>query len=397
MHLLFVTSLVPDGQPTTGYEIANAALINGLRRAGVKVTVLGFTWPGKKPLDSDNTIVLGEVDVRTDTASAGQKIRWIAKAVATGLTVSSVKLRVINEALLRTAIRQAGPFDAYVLNGVALTGAFENVFADKPQIFVAHNVEYRSARENADNAGSPVQKALFSRESRLLEKLERRLCDRAAFVFTLAEEDLDALGLAGSSRAAALPLVTREQAIAPRPASVMHDLGLIGTWTWQPNRIGLEWFLREVVPHLDADIRITVAGSTPADLKAAWPRADFVGRVADATDFVRGSAVIPLISRAGTGVQLKTIETFELGLPSVATPLSVRGIASVPANCVIADDPREFADALQSAVKSARSGENPVLDGRAFHASQICHLDQAIGSGIAYLSQFLNQRNNKAA
>ena len=32
MRLLFVTSLVPCGTPSTGYEIANEAIINGLRR-----------------------------------------------------------------------------------------------------------------------------------------------------------------------------------------------------------------------------------------------------------------------------------------------------------------------------------------------------------------------------
>ena len=59
MHLLFVTSLVPDGHATSGYEIANQAIIDGLRRIGVKVTVIGFTWPGKTASDPENTIVLG--------------------------------------------------------------------------------------------------------------------------------------------------------------------------------------------------------------------------------------------------------------------------------------------------------------------------------------------------
>ena len=67
MHLVFATSIVPHGAPATGYEIANAAIIDALRRAGVRVTVLGFAWPGKPPADPDSTIVLGEVDVRTDT------------------------------------------------------------------------------------------------------------------------------------------------------------------------------------------------------------------------------------------------------------------------------------------------------------------------------------------
>ncbi|EJN05427.1 glycosyltransferase family 4 protein [Phyllobacterium sp. YR531] len=382
MHVLFVTSIVPDGKPATGYEIANKAIIDGLRRAGVKVTVIGFVWPGSAPLDPGSTILLGEVDVRNDTASLGQKLRWLGKAVLTGLTVSSVKLRIITKEKFRAAIASAEPFDAYVLNGVALAGAFEDCFADKPKVFIAHNVEHRSARENADAATSLVQKYLFSRESRLLAGLEKRLCDSASFVFTLADEDITALQLETTGRAAALPLVTEADTTKMSDRVIEHDLGLIGTWTWQPNRIGLEWFLREVAPHLDKNIRITVAGSTPADLKAAWPKVNFAGRVPDATDFVRSCAVIPLISRAGTGVQLKTIETFELGLPSVATALSVRGIADVPDNCVVADDPAAFAKAVNQMVARVREGEDMIRSGKAFRMAQQERFDRQIKLGL---------------
>lgn len=389
MHLLFVTSLVPDGKPTTGYEIANKAIVDGLVRAGARVTVLGFIWPGSSPLDPDNTIVLGEVDVRNDTANLSRKLRWLGKAVLTGLTVSSIKLRIISRDRLRAAIASAGPFDAYVLNGVALAGAFEDCFADKPQIFVAHNVEHRSAHENAEAAASPVQKYLFNRESALLARLEQRLCASAAFVFTLADEDIEALGLSGTGRAAALPLVTGADASRTSGRTIERDLGLIGTWTWQPNRIGLEWFLRHVLPHLDKTVRVTVAGSTPADLKAAWPNVTFAGRVPDASDFVRSCAVIPLISRAGTGVQLKTIETFEMGLPSVATALSVRGIADVPANCVVADDPVRFAHAVNAMVARVHAGEDLTCSGAGFRAAQLTRLDQQIRVGFDRLATSL--------
>ncbi|MEP7455803.1 glycosyltransferase family 4 protein [Phyllobacterium sp. SB3] len=382
MHIVFVTSIVPDGKPATGYEIANKAIIDGLRRAGVKVTVIGFVWPGSAPLDPENTILLGEVDVRNDTASFSQKLRWLGKAVLAGLTVSSVKLRIITKEKFKEALASAEPFDAYVLNGVALAGAFEDCFTGKPQIFIAHNVEHRSARENADAATSIVQKYLFSRESRLLAGLEKRLCDSASFVFTLADEDITALQLETTGRATALPLVTEADTTKMSDRKIERDLGLIGTWTWQPNRIGLEWFLREVAPHLDKDIGITVAGSTPADLKAAWPKVNFAGRVPDATDFVRSCAVIPLISRAGTGVQLKTIETFELGLPSVATALSVRGIADVPDNCVVADDPVAFAKAVNQMVDRVRGGEDMTRSGEAFRAAQRARFDRQIKLGL---------------
>lgn len=397
MHLLFVTSLVPDGDPSTGYEIANAAIIEGLRRIGHRVTVLGFTWPGKSASQPESTIVLGSLDVRTDSASGVQKLRWLGQAVAAGLTYSSAKLRIVTADAVRAAVRSVGSFDAYVLNAVPLAGAFEGLFCDKPQIFIAHNVEHRSASENAAAARSLVERVMFLREARLLQALERRLCERAAFVFTLAEEDLAPLGLAGSRRAAALPLVTRATAHAPVPLPIAHDLALVGTWTWQPNRIGLDWFLSQVKPRLDQAVSMAVAGSTPSELASAWPGVTFLGRVPDATAFVRSAAVIPLVSQAGTGVQLKTLETFELGLPSVATPRSVRGIQDVPSNCTIADDATAFAAALGDKVGRARAGDRMLLDGRDFHAAQLARLDVALASGVEAIARSLGQTADVAA
>ncbi|TIT73619.1 MAG: glycosyl transferase, partial [Mesorhizobium sp.] len=237
MHLLFATSIVPDGALASGYEIANAAIIDALRRAGVRVTVIGFSWPGKPAADPENTIVLGAIDVRTESASPRQKLAWVAKAMLTGLTFASVKLRVVSDADVRAAIERAGPFDGYVLNSVQFAGAFEGLFGDRPSIFVAHNVEHRSAEENAAAAGSALQRWLFRREAGLLEVMEERLCRAARFVFTLAEEDRAALGVASDDRSAVLPLVTRAE--APTKKGLRHidcDAALIGTWTWQPNR-----------------------------------------------------------------------------------------------------------------------------------------------------------------
>ncbi|MCF6119222.1 glycosyltransferase family 4 protein [Mesorhizobium muleiense] len=378
MHLLFATSIVPDGALASGYEIANAAIIAALRRAGARVTVIGFTWPGKPASDPQNTIVLGAVDVRTETASSPQKLAWVARAMLSGLTFASVKLRVVNDSEVRAAVERAGPFDGYVLNSVQFAGAFERLFGDRPSIFVAHNVEHRSARENAAAAGGLFQRLLFRREARLLKTVEERLCRRARFVFTLAEEDRSALGVASDDRSAVLPLVTcTEPPVQKNPRRIDCDAALIGTWTWQPNRIGLDWFLEKVVPHLRPDFRVRIAGGMPSGLASAHPGVAFVGRVPDAQAFVRSAAVIPLISTSGSGVQLKTIETFELGLPSVATSHSLRGIDHRPVNCVVTDDPVAFAGALEAAV--ADVGD---VDGSAFHRRQLKALDAAIRLGL---------------
>ena len=381
MHLVFVTSLVPDGSPTTGYEIANAAILDALRRAVDKVTVLGFAWPGKAPADKGSCVVLGEVDVRTDTAGPIQKLRWLGSALCKRQPFASVKLTCVSEAEISRALAAIAPYDAYVLNGIHMPAAFPGLFHDKPTIHVAHNVEHQTAAENAEAAQDMVQRLMYRREARLLETVERRVCADASFVFALSDLDREVLGLS-PDRSATLPLVTKGSPGSPdRNRRKIHDAVLLGTWTWQPNRLGLEWFLDKVVPELPRGFRVAVAGRTPQDIVAAHPGVHFAGAVPDATAFLMGGAVVPLVSVAGTGVQLKTIETFELGLPAVATTRSLRGVGYLPANCRVADEPKAFAEALVELAALACDA-----DGRDFHAEQRRLLDERIRRGLSAIA-----------
>lgn len=385
MHIVFAASLVPDGEPSSGYEIANRAILDALRETGVKLTIIGFVGPGKHPEFPESSVVLGEIDVRTDNASLTTKVAWLAKAVAGGLPFSSGKLRIIPVTRLQQELDAIEPFDAFVLNGTTLAGAFEQELTRKPFAFVAHNVEHRSAEENAANARSAIERLLFRREARLLKALETRLCQKAAFVFTLAEEDRAALGVDGT-RSAVLPLTTVRRLEPSRTArKIGFDFGMIGSWTWAPNRAGLDWFLRQVAPLLPGSLDIRIAGAIPSGLAVSDPRIKLLGRVPDAAAFIRSSAVVPLATTAGTGVQLKTIETFEHGLPSVATSSAVRGISAVPANCRIADDPQAFADALMDTLSRVEDGTLPDLDGRAFHERQRTGMSQAMRLGLERL------------
>lgn len=380
MHLLFATSIIPDGSSGSGYEIGNAAMLDALRRTGVRVTVLGYNLPGHKPSDPDQAIVLGEVDVRTEGASPLQKVSWLMRAVAANIPFSSAKVSTVPIETVKAAIRRHGPFDGCIVNSVQFAGAYEGLFDNLPSIFIAHNVEHVSAAQNARTARSSFQRFLFRREATLLKKLEQRLCEKARFIFTVAEEDRAPLGVNSPDRSIALSLSTRQTPPpSPRKRKIECDAALIGTWTWQPNRIGLEWFLDKVTPHLAPDFRIRIAGFVPEDVKATHPGVSFVGRMPDAQAFVESAAVIPLISRAGTGVQLKSIETFELGLPSVATSSSLRGIDRLPENCFHTDDPKLFAEALQRMT----SDRTPDVDGRAFFAMQRIALDRRIRFGLS--------------
>lgn len=389
MRLAFLTSLIPVARPDTGFEIANAAVLSALRDAGHQVTAIGFVRHGEVPADPDQAVVVAEIDLENATVSKLQQLRWLAAAFQYGLPVACAKLRLAGAGRLVEAVRAHGPFDALVLNSVMLPGAFPELLEIAPCVLVEHNVEHASARQNARNAGSSLLRRLFAREAGLLEAIERRLWRQARFIWTLAEEDRRALGPDVLNKSAALPLVSGDAlpaGEADQDEPVRFDVGLIGTWTWLPNRVGLEWFLREVCPLLPDDIRIAVAGRMPADLQAP-ARVALVGRVPAASRFLRSCRIVALSSRAGTGVQLKTIEAMQLGLPAVATALSCRGFTELPANFTLADSAADFARALVDRVGEIRAGAPHRLDGAVFLARQQAALAAGIARGLEAASR----------
>ena len=383
MHLVFISSLVPVENPASGYDIANRVIVDALRSLGYKVSVLGFLQPGNTPAEPGHTSLLGQLEVTNARVGKGQKALWLKDAFVHGEPVSVTKMHAASLSEVRAAVSALAPLDGLILNSVQLPGAFSEFFETFPSVFIAHNVEAASAADNARNASSLLTRFLFERDARLLSDLESRLCSMAGHVFTLAEADRAALGVATPDRSTVLPLVT---SVAEPPAATVrapvYDAGMIGSWSWAANRAGLDWFLDVIAPRLPSDFRIAIAGGIGADQPKAPENVSFLGRVPDARAFVESCRVVPLISRTGTGVQLKTIETFEMGLPSVATTSALRGISVKPDNCAVADDPAAFADALVDLVGRSRAGEQLDRDGRSFHALQLDGLRSALSRGL---------------
>lgn len=386
LRLAFLTALIPVARPDTGFEIANAAILDALRAAGHEVLAFGFTRPGETPADSAQAVMIAQTDIENAAVTPGRRLGWIAAALRGGLPVACAKLRMAGAGRLVEAVRARGPFDAIVLNSVMLPGAFPELLKLGPCVLVEHNIEHVSARQSAAHARNPMLRWLYAREARLLERIERGLWRDARFVWTLAEEDRLALGPSLAERSAVLPLVSHERevpAVSVAEPAPSYDVGLIGTWTWAPNFIGLDWFLREVCPLLPADVTVAVAGRLPAGMASPPPGVTLLGRVPAADAFLRSCRLVALSSRAGTGVQLKTVEALELGLPAVATTLSCRGFTAMPGNVTPADTPADFAAALVARLAAIRMGDRQRVDGAAFMERQRQALAEGLERGLA--------------
>jgi hypothetical protein len=379
MRLAFITSLLPTGKPDTGFEIANACVLQAFADAGVDVMLFGFLRETETGDPPDKAVVLDRMVIETSVASAGQKLAWLRSSVQRGLPVIAAKLAPYGSHL-EQALIQHGPFDAYIVNSAPVAAAFPDLLSAKPSILVAHNVEHASAQANA-GSGGVISRMLYRREARLLQQAEHKALHDARYVLCLADEDRKAFGVDIDSKSAIMPLLTAVPDHMPS-IEAEQDVGMIGTWTWQPNMAGLRWFLEGVLPKLPADMTVSIAGRLPPGFHVNDQRVKLAGRIPDATAFVAASRTIALTSRTGTGIQLKTIETFQMGKPSVATRSSIRGLVSLPTNCLVADDAKGFAAALTKLVLDVRSERTQVADGSAFVARQRAGMKDAVRQAL---------------
>ena len=357
MRIAFVSSLVPETAPRSGFAIANRAVCDGLTALGHDVVAIGARQP-KDSAPREGSVVLAELELENAAAGSARKIEWAARAFAGRLPFAAAKLRKIGADTVRAALTEAEP-DAVVVNSYQMAAAFPFV-TERPFVYLSHNVEARMAAGNVRTAGSVLERFMYRRDARLLDGLEGDLVRRATHVWCLSEEDASAFDRSGEE-VTILPLLLPDIAPVAFPARAF-DAVMIGTWTWEANAVGLRWFVDRILPLLPMDARIAVAGTVPAGLDLSDERLVVLGRVNDAAAFLAQGHVVPLVARGGSGVQLKSIEAFQRGRASVATRSSVRGIADIPTNCAVADEPDAFAAALIEAAQRGRAGERLDVD-----------------------------------
>jgi GT2 family glycosyltransferase len=124
----------------------------------------------------------------------------------------------------------------------------------------------------------------------------------------------------------------------------------LGSWRHDPNRVAVDWFVRQVLPAIlaeEPDAKLIIAGSDPppehtyADHGAHM---QMLGYVEDVRDVLGRYAVFVCPILSGSGVRVKLLEAFAAGIPVVSTRVGAEGLAVKDGEfCALADDPGEFA------------------------------------------------------
>jgi hypothetical protein len=376
IDVLVLATVLPRARRAGG-DVGTGYFLDALRKTGAHVSVLGYDRPGERVAPVPWEIRAGERVIETSEAGPRAPL-WYASSLVAGRGYSQQKfVSHAYRAKLRQALSDRPP-TLVVIDKAQAGWAAANVPPHVPLVYIAHNVESDLyADQAADSTLSPRALA-YRREARHMLRAERHLVHRAVTTWTFGRHDAQVLRRRfPGARVVGFVPVAAPVASPARTEEPLRDVGLLGTWSWKANRLGLEWFVEHVVPQLDPARKIEVAG-IGADWLTGHGAVRYLGRVPDATEFVRCSRVMALATRAGSGIQMKALAAIGLGAQIVATPGAVAGLGRLPSFVDTHDDPAAFARAIERRVRQPPDDAVCRNDGAVWIARAADEFDAAI-------------------
>jgi glycosyltransferase involved in cell wall biosynthesis len=119
---------------------------------------------------------------------------------------------------------------------------------------------------------------------------------------------------------------------------------------WMPNQEAIEWFLEHCwleIKNNFPSLKLYLAGrGFPDSLKMDDSHIVYDETVSHAVDYMKSKSImiVPLLS--GSGMRVKILQAFALGIPVVSTAIGAEGIECTNGqNILIADAPADFVSA----------------------------------------------------
>jgi glycosyltransferase involved in cell wall biosynthesis len=263
---------------------------------------------------------------------------------------------------LRSALRRmraafqelvaTGDFDVVLFHGKQIFPVIED-FDSLPVVVDFCDATSLRVRQRMGQAGWGKRALLPLRWLRV-RSVERRLLAKSRHVAFVSRRDAEAiLGRETAAQVVSIG-VDHERFRRSRPAG-SHALVFSGIMSYGPNEDAALVLLDQVFPLVRRsvpDAELLLVGRDPSprlrERAAQTPGATVTGFVPDVRPWLERAALAAVPMRYGSGVQNKVLEAMAMELPVVTTSLVAAGlrVGGGDAPVIVADDVREFADAV---------------------------------------------------
>lgn len=301
---------------------------------------------------------------RLDAAVLLRTVRGYSYSISRHL---SVELRET----LRRVVREWRPDLAQVETFVM--GSYLSELRGVPTVLHMHDVAW-VMWERMQAVVPGYVRPLVRIETARIRRDELAACRMADVCVTVSPIDRQRLADAGTpaiDATVSIPGVDCE-ALTPvvRPAGT-KNLVFVGSMNYIPNADAAEFFVRDVLPLIAAeipDVTLTIVGARPAPSVRRLgddPRVEVTGLVDDVKPYyaAAAAAVVPL--RIAGGVRMKILEALALGVPVVSTTVGAEGLAlDAGRDLLIADTPSQLAAASIRLLQDASLRDRLAEQGR---------------------------------
>jgi len=229
----------------------------------------------------------------------------------------------------------------------------------------AHNIEHEIWQRRAKNEYNPIKRYIFTETADRIQRYEKQVYTVGNFdvLVPITGRDAGVIKKLGAQMPlhvcpAGYDLSDLDPDYDPdqeeEPIEMEYpSVAYLGAMDWEPNREGIDWFLKEVWPLVNSAfprVKFYLAGRNMPDryFRLSVSNVEVVGEVPDAGDFLRSKAVAVVPVLSGSGMRIKIIEGMAYGRAVVATTLAAEGIGVTHGDQVfLADEPAQFAECVK--------------------------------------------------
>lgn len=231
-----------------------------------------------------------------------------------------------NEELFQNLLKDDHPILMEGIHCTALLG--DPRFADRACFVRLHNVEFRYYADLQKSATSPLKKAYYGRESRLLKKYEQHIAGKATFLAVTEKDAALYHAIFNCENASYIPLF-----LPPWKVNIQTGMGgyclYQGDLSIDANIRVVEWLVKKVFA--DTDVSLKIAGKKPSRslqrICSGYKNISLIAGPSQSTmqNLIAKAHINIVPSFSDTGIKLKLINALFNGRHCIANENTVAG------------------------------------------------------------------------
>ena len=271
-----------------------------------------------------------------------------------GYTINWLKSGEMQSAI--QLMKNKHQFDLIHFDTISLA-PYISEFPQIPKALDHHNIESHMMLRRSAQESNPLKRFYFYLEGKKLLNYEKKVCSKFNLHLTCSTLDTDRLNeIDPSLDIQEIPNGVDVDYFFPcRENETKKHLIFAGSLNWYPNKDAMLFFINDIWPLLKEsvpDIVMNIVGSSPPaellKLASIDPQLKVHGFVDDVREYISSASIYVCPIRDGGGTKLKILDSFAMGMATVAHPTACEGIAVVDGtNVLLASTPDEFIEKIQ--------------------------------------------------